>query len=473
MKPPPRQRPPAPRRPRGPLLAALVAVPALATTLLAAPGQAAPGTPVTAASSASSASTSAAADARTRGSDVTIVQANLRSPQPDAGFQADAREIQALEPDFITYNEVAFRSNAFLAPEGYAMWRTPGHYTGANPVAWRTDRWRVVAKGTRQMSSWDEKPPGRQTLLGMRFANWVTLRSTVDARTLSVVSMHAAPKVRGMPDLRRPAVRNLGTLVGELAPRGPVLVGGDFNVGARSADYPADLLGAAELESTFERLRTWFATGDHGGYTIDFVFVRDEDQIEADVHFPVELNSDHDAVVAGLSWSTEAPGTPGAPGPTTEVSNDPRGDVRERRAVARTVVTKIRSAPAGGVLQVSTRGLSLGAVQRALVAAADRGVKVRYTTRGPRMTEEEVALARSLRASAGSAFTRCADACATAWKTDQMPSVVLVADSAGRPTSMVSVNRRLRESLVTGNARAVSTTSPTALAATAAAFRRG
>lgn len=447
-----------PRRRRARAAAVLLAAPAVALTLLVAPGQAASGSP--------SAATSAGAAPSTEGSDITIVQANLRSPQPYANFQEDASTIQAMAPDFITYNEVAFRADEFLAPEGYSLWRTPGQYTGASPVAWRTDDWTVEAKGTRQVSSYDKKPPGRQTLLGMRYASWVTLRSRTDDRVLSVVSMHAAPKVRGMPDLRRPAVRNLGKLVDELGPQGPVLVGGDFNFGARSASYPADLLEAAKLRSTFELLQSWFPTGDHGGYTIDFIFVRRSEELFPDVHFPVELNSDHDAVVAGLSWNTTAPSS------TVEVRNVPEGEVEERRAVSTAVVDEIRSAEPGGVVQVSTRGMMLRHVHRALLASVEEGVRVRYVTRSPRLTDREEALSTALRSRRGSSFKVCTDDCAAAWKAGQAPSVVLVRDDAGTPTSTVSASRRLRDSLVALSSQAVVSTSSYHLGEAAAAFSR-
>ena len=49
-------------------------------------------------------------------SDITVVTANLRSPQPATGFQQDAAEVLAQNPDLITYNEVGFRQDQFLAP---------------------------------------------------------------------------------------------------------------------------------------------------------------------------------------------------------------------------------------------------------------------------------------------------------------------------------------------------------------------
>ena len=156
------------------------------------------------------------------------------------------------------------------------------------------------------MSNYQKKPPGKTTLLGLRYANWVSLES-IDGRQLSLVSAHVAPPFRddrgNWIDLLRPSVRRVNLLVQELSSHGPVLVGGDFNVNYTSGRYPRDLLAEARLRPTYDLLGTRFPTGDHHGATIDYVFVRGKGQLQVDWHRPVELNSDHDAVVAGLSWT--------------------------------------------------------------------------------------------------------------------------------------------------------------------------
>ena len=57
---------------------------------------------------------------------IRITQANLLSGQPALEFQSDAATVLSNQPDFITYNEVPWRHDIFLAPPGYALWRTPG-----------------------------------------------------------------------------------------------------------------------------------------------------------------------------------------------------------------------------------------------------------------------------------------------------------------------------------------------------------
>ena len=183
------------------------------------------------------------------------------------------------------------------------------------------------------ISNYRKRPPGKSTLLGLRYANWVSLES-VDGRRLSLVAVHVAPPFRDEQGnagrLLRPSVRRLSRLVQDLSSHGPVLVGGDFNVNYRTARYPRDLLNQARLRPTYDLMGNYFPTGDHHGGTIDYVFVRAKSQLQVDWHRPVELNSDHDAVVAGLSWTTDPPEAE-----TTTVRSQPDGTDEERRPLPR------------------------------------------------------------------------------------------------------------------------------------------
>lgn len=401
-------------------------------------------------------------------SDIRIVTANLRSPQSATGFQQDAREVIAQHPDLITYNEVAFRQDMFLAPDGYQLWRTPGHYTGHNPVAWRTNVWHDVEHGTWRISNYTKRPPGKQTLLGLRYANWVKLES-VDGRRLSVVSTHVAPPFTddqgNRIDLVRPSVRRLSLLVDQLKGYGPVLVGGDFNAPYNSARYPRDLLTEAGLKPTYDLLGTSFPTGDHHGGTIDYLFLRGKGQLQADWHRPVELNSDHDAVVAGFSWTTEAP----RPEVTTTVKNQPDGTTAERRAVARELRLHLAQTVAGDTVQLGTRGMNLGLVDRALRHAEARGVRVRVTTRSLQLTGIERRLKQTLDAN-GSWLRRCQDACRTQWETNEPPSLLLVSGADRQGKERIDVSRPLRRTIITRRTTARITNSTTQMDAARAAF---
>ena len=401
-------------------------------------------------------------------SDITFVTANLRSPQTATGFQQDAAEVFAQDPDLISYNEVAFRKDVFLAPDGYALWRTPGHYTGHNPVAWRTDTWHAVDQGTWQISNYTKRPPGKKTLLGLRYANWVSLES-VDGRRLSLVAVHVAPPFRDeqrkVVDLLRPSVRRLSTLVQQLKSFGPVLAGGDFNVNYRSGRYPQDLLTEARLKPTYDLMGGYFPTGDHHGGTIDYVFLRPKGQLQVDWHRPVELNSDHDAVVAGLSWTTDAPQSE----VTTVVRSRPDGTEEERLAVGTALREHLASTAAGDTVRVATRGLNLALADRALRSAEARGVRVQFTSLSARLTWRERRLRQTLDAN-GSWLRRCQGACRTAWMQDEPPSLLLVTGADGDEKVRIDVSRRLRRAVVTRRTTARITTSRSAMSEARAAF---
>src|SRR5215207_3641603 len=55
--------------------------------------------------------------------DITMIQANIYTGLSPERFQADVREVLAVQPDFVTYNEVPFRNDAVMAPDGYAIYR--------------------------------------------------------------------------------------------------------------------------------------------------------------------------------------------------------------------------------------------------------------------------------------------------------------------------------------------------------------
>ena len=118
--------------------------------------------------------------------------------------------------------------------------------------------------------------------------------------------------------------------------------------------------------------------------------------------------------------------------------------------------------------QINLHRISRSYVERFM---RDAGVKVRYVTRGSRLSEHEALLSARLRASAGSSFRQCTASCAAQWRTSQMPSVVLVSRADGTPRSTVGSTRRMRAGMVQRAARAVSTTRSSSLTAAVAAFQ--
>ncbi len=393
-------------------------------------------------------------------SDLTLVQANIYTGLTTERFQADVRKVLALEPDFVTYNEVPFRTNAVMAPGNYDIYRNmTNRFTAATPVAWRADRFSALAQGSFRISNWRGKPPGREVELGRRFANWVTLQAN-DGRVLSVVSVHVAPVVRGMPDLIRRSTSRLGVLVDRLAPSGPVLVGGDFNVHYKSGRYPRDILSDHGLVPTYDTLGAYFATGDHHGATIDYVFDRGTDILTPDRQYPVELRSDHDAVVAGLSWATDPPSD------TQVVTNEPHGDAAGQRAVLASLARGIRSAQPGSHVALATYGLDLPTVVRQIKRALNRGVHVRVATAGKQVTARERKLDRIMARNSdpGSWLHRCGAPCRARWKTNGMSrTFMMVSDKAGSWRVRFDSHRALSSAIVEKASRVRISTGPIAL----------
>ncbi|GAB2444572.1 hypothetical protein GCM10027062_25650 [Nocardioides hungaricus] len=401
---------------------------------------------------------------------VTMVQANILTKLKPAPFQKDVREVLSIQPDFVAYNEVPFRQDAVIAPPGYELYRDmTNRFTAATPVAWRTDRWTPVATGNQWISNWRGRPPGKEVELGRRTANWVTLQG-VDGRVVNVVSVHVAPPTRGMPDLLRRSVTTLNALVERLAATGPVLVGGDFNVHYKSGRYPRDLLAQSQLVSTFDQLGSYFPTGDYFGNTIDYLFSRGEDQLVATSQYPVELRSDHDAVVGEFTWTVDPPATISA------VRNKPAGTKSERRAAVRALTSAIGAAEPGSTVALRTPVFDLRGPLRSLRKAVERGVNVQVMTANDAPTGRERTLARAVAAAGDpdSWVHACGAACLPAWREAGMPrSLLMVSDTEGSWTTRYDVSRMILPDLVELPSRVRVQTGPIALDGGAALLAAG
>ncbi|MBZ5737299.1 endonuclease/exonuclease/phosphatase family protein [Nocardioides mangrovi] len=377
--------------------------------------------------------------------DVTMVQANIYTGLTVERFQKDVATVLGLQPDFVTYNEVPFRSDAVMAPTGYSIYRDmTDRFTAATPVAWRTDRWTALDEGSFMISNWRGKPPGKQVELGRRWANWVTLQG-VDGRVVSVVSAHIAPLTKGMPDLLDRSMKRLGMLVSRLAPSGPVLVGGDFNVHYTSGRYPRDIVAADGLVPTYDSLGAYFPTGDHHGNTIDYIFGSQPEVLAPVLQYPVELRSDHDAVVAGLTWATDPPTD------TTVFGNQPGGDATAQRAVLTELSGAIRAAEPGSTVRFATPQFALGGLLKASKKAVARGVHVRVTTANNHPTVQQQRLARALANSGDpdSWLHACPASCVKKWRAANVPhSLLMVSDATGAWQTRYDISRKLTQDLV-------------------------
>ncbi|WP_082605805.1 endonuclease/exonuclease/phosphatase family protein [Nocardioides sp. Root190] len=329
---------------------------------------------------------------------VQMVEANIKSGMTKSQTAADLAKVFLDRPDFVAFNEVAARADSVLAPKGYAIWRTPGRYTGANPVVWRTDRWNAVAQGTMYVSNQPGKTATQTTELGLRYANWVTLRSVDGCQRISVVSYHVAPKTTLTANLLLPSVKRLGALATSLAADGPVLLAGDLNRHYRSKEYPRSTLAAYGMTPTWDMTGTMLPTGDHQGATIDFIFVRNAAQFSVTKQVTRELNSDHDAVVANLRFDTRVAV------PRTAVSfvrghvvNLPVSRLSEgRRAVMGRIIKAVQLAPKGSTMLIGTARLADETLLKALVDAHRRGVNVRVVSWSAKRSFPEKALMQAI-----------------------------------------------------------------------------
>ena len=376
---------------------------------------------------------------------VEMVQANIKSGTALKKFKADLRKVFRTCPDFVTFNEVPMRQPQYLAPAGYEMFRTPGQYTGANPVVWRTDRWTPEARGTTMISNKQGYGKGQHVMWGVRYANWVTLRSVDGKQTVSVVAVHIAPKSPRTTKLLGPSIQRLGALVGQLSGSGPVLVGGDFNRHYKSSEYPRALLDAARLNAVYDLSGKFEPTGDHRGATIDYVMVRPAEAFTVLKQRTRELNSDHDAVVVELSLPEETVGESVVSFSAGTTVNDPASlSQRGRSTVIRSIKSVIKAVPAGEELRLRTSSLDVRRVAAKLLAAARRGVTVNVVTGTTESTTPERWLTKQLSEIPGSYVRQRPEA----FEPGTTSSLLLASRAGITPWTSLALDRGLSRTLV-------------------------
>lgn len=363
---------------------------------------------------------------------VRIVQANIKNGMSLTRTRADVRTVVANDPDLISYNEVFDRSDAVLAPAGYAMFRTPGHYTGETAVAWNTSRWTAVATGTRMLSD-SRKVQRHQTHpWGVRYATWATLRNAQTGQVLSMVSAHTAPKTRADPNLLVPSVRRLGALVEQLDESGPVIVAGDLNVNYTTPRYPRTELAGFGLASTYDTLGARVATGDYGGNSIDYVLTGGPTQFVVDGQRSEALNSDHRALVADLQVVPDGLVLPQFT-PTT-VTTPPASPVAERTQVRSLLAQAIAATPPGAAIHIASTRIRGYGVVPALAAAAARGVHVQVITgeATPPARQQQLAATLGQKVGASSFFADRPEA----WQDTTLPRSMVLISRAGATSAL-------------------------------------
>lgn len=377
---------------------------------------------------------------------VEVVQANIKSGTEFGKFTSDLRKVFKTCPDFVTYNEVPMRQPQYLAPPGYAIWRTPGQYMGATPVVWRTDRWTAEARGTTMISNKQGYGRGQHVMWGVRYANWVTLRSYDGRQTVSLVSVHIAPKSARTTQLLGPSIERLGALVGQLSASGPVLVGGDFNRHYRSSEYPRALLSSFGMNAVYDLSGRYAPTGDHFGATIDYVMVRPASVFTVLSQTTRELYSDHDALVVELSLPERTSGEPVISFSAGTTVNDPASTLqRARSTVIRSILKAVTHVPDDGELRVETSSLDMRRVAGKLLTAARRGVTLKVVTGTLVPTPAEQWLTERLAEIPGS-YVRHRP---TAFDPDAPRTEVLASVAGVTPWTVLDVAQSLSTRLVT------------------------
>jgi len=373
---------------------------------------------------------------------VQIVHANIKSGMPIEKFYKDLRKVYKDCPDFVTLNEVPRRQDQNLAPEGYDLFRTPGQYEGETPVLWRTDKWSPVARGTTMISNKQGYGAGQSVMWGVRYANWVTLRSLDGAQTISVVSIHIAPKSSRTTKLLGPSIRRLGELASALSASGPVLVGGDFNRHYTSSEYPRAGLEEHGLNAVYDLSGFFEPTGDHRGATIDYVMLRPMAQFEVRRQTTRELKSDHDALVVDLGVPLRTTGERPLSFSAGTMVNDPVATLAQGRStVTRTVLTALRRAKPGGSVRVLASEVSMKRVTRHLLKADRRGVRVRVISNSVVPTDEEQKIVERLADSEHGSWLRFRPA------EDATASTVLVSRAATTEKLRLDIGRGLSKAM--------------------------
>lgn len=235
------------------------------------------------------------------GRPLVVAHTNLKFNMAKRAFAQDLRRVVAHQPDLISLNEVAYRSDEQLTPAGYGMWRQPKHGADGTTVLWRADRWRPLDRGRVLIV---ESGPQRSD--HSRAATWVTLAGAGDER-LSFVSVHQMvnPAVHGPHRLLRQQIyrrgmERLNELVERLQRQGEVIVAGDFNSQWSANDPwgPRRMLGLRGLRSTMD-LRGAAATHDGGGI-LDYVFAPVGAAITR--QRVIDLASDHHLLLATVEF---------------------------------------------------------------------------------------------------------------------------------------------------------------------------
>jgi hypothetical protein len=189
--------------------------------------------------------------------------------------------------DFVTLQEIvnatdlsykdfkSFRKNPVGAKRGEG---------GTLRIVWNATKWEKIAGDIVEVHPHNSDGIGSRN----RYALWATFKNISpesNGAIVSVISTHWNVKSHENNNKAKLQAKNLITLVQELMPKGPVLIGGDFNYNYSNFDNefsPKNTLGQAGLETVF---------GKGEGTYVDWIF--HSSQLEAASKKVFELDGNY------------------------------------------------------------------------------------------------------------------------------------------------------------------------------------
>ncbi|HEY0965059.1 MAG TPA: endonuclease/exonuclease/phosphatase family protein [Candidatus Saccharimonadales bacterium] len=247
---------------------------------------------------------------------VTLAQANIKVGGDQRNRYTKTQDIfSSWNPDFVALQEISAKTNltygnyrGFKKNHPDASQKTED--TGVQ-IAWDSTRWTKIDGDNVQIH-----PPTDPSSIANRdrYALWATFKNKEGA-VVSVISTHWNTTAWKFPNRSKIQAQNLKTLVGQLSPKGPVLIGGDFNYQYHAADEsysPKTVLSQVGMKSVFK--------GNPGGEPVyvDWMFNSSQLQVGKKKVFPKEKSvadggtgnlTDHPYLIASFKGASNGIGS--------------------------------------------------------------------------------------------------------------------------------------------------------------------
>lgn len=216
---------------------------------------------------------------------ITIAHANIQTQNgPDANYSKNQRDrfigtvdkFNSDSPDFITLNEISPETNTNYKEYKSFKQKYPSAKTSEDSalrILWNTDRWKKIDGGITLIHEYETDPAkqiGKPMNWKDRYALWATFQNIQNGASTSVIATHWNTSATAHKARAKTQGNNLKKLAQELLPKGPVVIGGDFNFQIGSAGEPhspATILGEAGMKPVFKK-------GD--GSSVDWLFYSEQ-----------------------------------------------------------------------------------------------------------------------------------------------------------------------------------------------------